>query len=316
MRSLLRYLQQIPLYARVLLSIFITIYLLIHFIFLRAPQEFPVDMIISIESGEGLNSITKNLSDRNVIRSEFFFKGLTILFGGSKGVQQGDYYFNREVSLLGVAYRLANGKFGLEPTPVLIPEGFTSFEIGERIKLALPDFDSKRFVSLTKSKEGYLFPDTYFFLPNVNPHTVIIEMQRNFDEKTAHLDVTEDIVIMASIIEREARQLETKKRISGILWNRIDIGMALQVDAVFGYIKGVTTFSPTLDDLEIDSPYNTYKYPGLPPGPISNPGLDSIIAALEPIESEYFFYLTDKEGVMHYSETFAEHVRNKRLYLR
>lgn len=305
-----------PLYIKVTLGIFLVIFLFFYLIFLRAPSGFPENVFVTIEDGETLNEITNNLNELEVVRSEFFFKAFVILFGGSKGIHQGDYYFKENTNLVTTAYRLATGKFDLEYIAVLIPEGFTSFEMADRLNEEIPGFDSERFLSLAKHKEGYLFPDTYLFLPNVNPHSVIREMERNFDEKTGELDITEDIIIMASIIEREARQLETKKMVSGILWNRIDIGMALQVDAVFGYIKGIATFNPTFEDLEIESPYNTYKYPGLPPGPISNPGLDSIIASLEPISSDYLFYLTDGEGRIHYSETFEKHVQNRRLYLR
>lgn len=316
MKALYQYIKNLPLYVKVIGIILLILYLSFHIIFFRAPAEFPVDSLINIETGDTLNEISNDLYENSIIRSQFFFKVFVVLLGGPSGVQKGDYYFKDKSNLISTTYRLTQGKFGLEYIAVLIPEGFTSLDISRRLKDALPDFDSDRFISLAKHKEGYLFPDTYLFLPNVNPHTVIKEMEENFKEKTSDLEITEDIIIMASILEREARQLETKKMISGILWNRIDIDMALQVDAVFGYIKGIATFSPTFDDLEIDSPYNTYKYAGLPPGSISNPGLDSIIAALEPIPSEYLFYLTDKEGRMHYSETFDQHVKKKRLYLK
>jgi UPF0755 protein len=101
--------------------------------------------------------------------------------------------------------------------------------------------------------------------------------------------------------------------VAGILWKRIEIGMPLQVDAVFGFIYGKPTFSPTFDELEVDSPYNTYKNKGLPPGPIGNPGLDSIRAALEPVSSPYLYYLTGVDGTMHYSRTFEQHVANRRF---
>jgi len=120
---------------------------------------------------------------------------------------------------------------------------------------------------------------------------------------------------MASILEKEARRSETRKAISGVLWNRIEIGMPLQVDAVFPYINGKNTFQLTYDDLEIDSPYNTYKYPGLPIGPIANPGLSSIQAAITPTESENLFYLSDYDGNTYFSQTFDQHKRYKAQYL-
>ena len=124
-----------------------------------------------------------------------------------------------------------------------------------------------------------------------------------------------DIIIMASLIEREARRSEDRRMVAGVLWNRIKKGMPLQVDAVFGYIYGRTTYSPSFDDLKIDSPYNTYKYAGLPAGPICNPGLDAIEAALHPAETKYLYYLTGRDGLMRYATTYALHKANIAKYL-
>ena len=121
---------------------------------------------------------------------------------------------------------------------------------------------------------------------------------------------------MASILEEEARSFEDKQIVAGILWKRLDNDMALQVDAPFVYLLGKGSADLTLDDLKTDSPYNTYLYRGLTPTPISNPGLESLRAAVEPIASEHLFYLSDADGVMHYAEDFEQHKRNKELYLR
>lgn len=121
---------------------------------------------------------------------------------------------------------------------------------------------------------------------------------------------------MASLIEREAKTDEDRKTIAGILWNRIDLKMPLQVDAVFGYIKGIDTYHPTSEDLSIESPYNTYLHAGLPPTPISNPGLESLHAAATPTKTDYLYYLTGKDGVMHYAKTFEEHKANRAKYLK
>ncbi|MCR4306594.1 MAG: endolytic transglycosylase MltG, partial [Candidatus Yonathbacteria bacterium] len=124
-----------------------------------------------------------------------------------------------------------------------------------------------------------------------------------------------EVITMASIIEKEAITSTDKRLVSGILWKRIDIGMPLQVDAPFAYAIGKNTFQLTLDDLAVDSPYNTYKNQGLPAGPIANPGMESILAALEPEKSSYLFYLSDRKSIIHYSATFEEHKRNKSLFL-
>jgi len=120
---------------------------------------------------------------------------------------------------------------------------------------------------------------------------------------------------MASIIEKESLNGDERQIVSGILWKRISLGMPLQVDATFLYINGKASAELTKDDLNIDSPYNTYRNKGLPPGPINNPGLDAIVAALYPKDSPYLYYLHDKKGKVHYAKTFNEHVANKRKYL-
>ena len=148
--------------------------------------------------------------------------------------------------------------------------------------------------------------------------------EKNFKDKIAALNEKivvfnqslEEIIIMASLLEEEARQLETKQMIAGILWKRIKMGMPLQVDSSFQYVNGKNTFTLSLDDLKIDSPYNTYLYKGLPPTPISNPGLDSILAALTPTVSNYLYFLTGKDGNMRYAVTHDQHVANKEKYLR
>jgi UPF0755 protein len=149
-------------------------------------------------------------------------------------------------------------------------------------------------------------------------------MRENFDTKisalsaniTASRHTISDSIIMASLIEKEARTTGNRKIVSGILWSRLALGMPLQVDAVFGYIFNRDTYSPSFADLKVDSPYNTYVHAGLPPGPINNPGLDAILAALHPTKTNYLYYLTDKNGVMRYATTFAEHQANQRKYLK
>ena len=124
-----------------------------------------------------------------------------------------------------------------------------------------------------------------------------------------------EVVIMASLLEKEAAKTEDRRMVAGILWKRISIGMPLQVDAVFPYIIGKNTFDLTRADLKVDSPYNTYKYKGLPVGPIANPGLDSMVAAMTPVKSNYIFYLTDMQSKFHFSVTYAQHLANQKKYL-
>jgi len=172
-------------------------------------------------------------------------------------------------------------------------------------------------------KEGYLFPDTYIFPAGATEEDVIKEMEENFAKRILPLQTQirdfkrplKDVLIMASLVEGEVRTTETRRQVSGILWKRLQLGMPLQVDAVFPYIIGKNTFEVTTDDLKIDSPYNTYLYVGLPPGPINNPGLDAITAAITPTPSNFLYYLTDLAGQIHYAATHAEHLINRAKYL-
>lgn len=172
--------------------------------------------------------------------------------------------------------------------------------------------------------EGFLFPDTYFFPPGVTPEGIVHAMLENFDRKITLEMRAEiesqgknfyDVLIMASIIEREAFNGDDGRIISGILWKRLREEYPLQVDAVLSYVTGRGSFELSVDDLDIDSPYNVYKYRGLPPTPISNPGIEAIEAALYPEETEYWYYLHDEEGRAHYAKTFEEHKANKARYL-
>ena len=138
-----------------------------------------------------------------------------------------------------------------------------------------------------------MFPDTYEFYGHAGPEEVVLKMKENFLKKVGP-EVTRDVIIMASLLEEEAAKTEDRKIISGILWKRLEAGMALQVDA------------------EPD----TYDYLGFPPGPISNPGLDAIEAALNPKLSPFWYYLSDKEGNIHYARDFEEHKTNRLKYLR
>lgn len=143
---------------------------------------------------------------------------------------------------------------------------------------------------------------------------MIEKLTDNFYQKTG--STSPEIIIMASLLEKEAKTEQDRKIISGILWKRLDVGMPLQVDASLNYINGKTSAEMTQKDLNQDSPYNTYKYKGLPLTPICNPGLDAISVALNPISSPYWYYLSDKNGIIHFAKTFEEHKENKFKYLR
>ena len=257
-----------------------------------------------------------------VIKSPVVFRSTVIILGGEKSVIAGNYLLDKTLGPVDLAYRLTKGDFHLDIMRVTIPEGWNTFEIAEYLSKNLLEFDTERFVKLAQEKEGYLFPDTYFISPAIKPEDLIEKMSINFNEKIPNISGIstttykfEDVIIMASILEREARTMESRRIIAGILWKRLKIGMPLQVDSSFLYINGKGTFELTLDDLKTDSPHNTYKYKGLPVGPIGNPGEDSIFAAIHPIETKYLYFLTGHDGKMYYGKTFEEHKKNKAKYL-
>jgi len=313
----------------------------VYFLILSPPSGKVSDKIITIERGSSLSKIASQLKEEKIIKSEFVFKAVVRFVGGQGGAKSGNYLFKEPQNVLTVARRIANSDFRLTTIRVTIPEGSTIVEMAEILGNSLGEsFNKEEFLKLTKdqtfvdenisdksldSLEGLLFPDTYFFLPGMKNPEIISEMRRNFNVKMSP-EIKEEIekrdlsiyevITMASLIEEEARQPDTRRIVSGILWKRLGVGMALQVDAVFPYIIGKNTFEITLDDLKFDSPYNTYLYKGLPKGPISNPGLDSILAAVYPKTSDYWYYLSDKEGDMHYAKTFEEHKVNKEKYLK
>jgi len=291
---------------------------------LAPPSDFPSGETIVIERGTSVHDIAREFSDVHIIKHSAVLRLALLISGASVRVQAGTYLFSSPQNVLTVAYRLATGAHGLPPVRITFPEGVTVRDISVRVAAALPSISAQDIISSGKSHEGYLFPDTYLFPPDASVASIIKAMRANFDTKIASLDADikasghpiAEIVTMASLVEKEVRTIENKKIVAGILWDRLMLGMPLQVDAVFGYIFDRDTYSPSFADLKVDSPYNTYTHRGLPPGPINNPGLESIQAALHPTKTNYLYYLTDKEGVMHYATTYAGHQSNERKYLK
>jgi len=305
----------------IFLAIFFIVVVFFLFLF-TSPFNFPKSTVFNIESGEHLNKITQSLETNGFIRSSFIFRSLVIVLGGEKKIIAGSYLFDKSENPFNIALRFIKGDFGMEDKKITIPEGWNRFQIAEYLKKNLVNFDDVSFLELTKMEEGYLFPDTYFVPAVSTPKSVIEIMNSNFEEKIKNISglststrSLKEIITMASILEGEAKTIESRKIVSGILWKRIAISMPLQVDATFQYINGKNTYELSLDDLKIDSPYNTYKYKGLPPTPINNPGLDSILAALYPTKTNYLYFLSNKNGDMYYSKDFEGHQLNREKYL-
>jgi UPF0755 protein len=286
------------------------------------PDDFPVGSIIEVEEGSGLYGLAAELAEKNVIRSPFWFRAVAISLGGERRMKAGHYFFGEPEGVLKVAWRVVSGDYDVESEKVTIPEGFTVKKISALFGERFAFFDNRMFER--EAPEGYLFPDTYFVPVSATATSTIKLLRDNFVRKIFPLmpeveksgKELEEIVTMASILEGEAKTSEDREIVSGILWKRISIGMPLQVDASFVYVNGKSTKDLTQDDLKIDSPYNTYLYRGLPPTPISNPGIESLRAALHPKTSQYLYFLTGDDGKMYYSKTFEEHVAKKQKYIK
>lgn len=213
---------------------------------LIAPTDFPVPYRLTIEPGQTLFSVSRELTDDSVIRSPRLFEIFMIALGSEKKVSEGEYYFAQPVSSFEIALRISGRQFGIDRKKVTFPEGFTNKQMATRLAQTFDSFDTSLFLTLANEYEGYLFPDTYGFFPSVTPDAIVVTLRRNFTTKIASLEKDiavssrskKDLIIMASIIEKEARGENDRTIISGILWKRIDSGIPLQVDAPFLYLLG------------------------------------------------------------------------------
>ncbi|OHA58616.1 MAG: hypothetical protein A2571_02505 [Candidatus Vogelbacteria bacterium RIFOXYD1_FULL_44_32] len=320
--------KKIPAHRNIVITLIVILIVLVfsvYITFLHAPKDFPVKEFIEIKEGLSVADAASILKDKRVIKSEVGMKALYKLGIASDGkIIAGEYFFESKLPLWTVVRRVSTGNLGVEYIRVTIPEGLTLVQMGKVLEKKLPSFNRSRYTLLTHGLEGLLFPDTYFFAPTATEDDVVEEMRQNFEDKIDPLrgDIgisgrsLEEVITMASIIEKEGITSDSRRIISGILWKRIETGMKLQVDAVFPYIFGKNTFDLTRKDLQFDSPYNTYRYEGLPPGPIASPSIDSIEAALYPEITPYWFYLSDMRSQMHYARTYEEHLKYRNQYLR
>jgi UPF0755 protein len=288
---------------------------------MNAPHPlFPIAHDVVIEEGMTLSHIADLFEEAHAVRSSFLLYASLLQLADDPVVQAGSYRFPEPLSTYAVARALLMGTYQSPLLRVTFPEGFVIADMRSYYPAAYTPVPAP----LPQTEEGFLFPDTYYVTPDTTEDALFQIMRQTFTEKLASYteDIqasgfTEtDIVILASIIEREAKDTMSKKRVSGILHNRLKIGMALQVDATLDYILGKTSAELTIDDLEKDSPFNTYTRTGLPPHPIANPGIESIEAVLFPEETPYLYYLTADDGTFYYARTFEEHKENKARYLR
>jgi len=310
-----------------------------------------------IENGQSVDVIATNLKDSNLIRSKFVFKLYVKLSDSQSSFQAGSYQLNPTMNIKEVVYEMTQKVFLKPEEKLTFIEGWNLTDYTKLIKehslTNATDFsklvgepmvdyqtigansypyDYSGDYSFLKDKpkyyglEGYLFPDTYRFFTDATADKIVRKMLDNFDSKLtdkmradiiAQDKTIYEIITMASIIEKEVQSQGDMKIVSGIFWNRMKNGQALESCATLAYILGVDKAQYSYEDTRIDSPYNTYINRGLPPGPIANPGLKAIEAAIYPEDTNYNYFLTDPStGDTIFSSTYQEHLNNKNKYIK
>jgi UPF0755 protein len=290
----------------------------------KPPADFPINTPIEILPGTGVSAITKQLKTSGVVKSDLLLYLVLLAKYEPENVKASTYYFESPLTVIGVAEALVRGDFDSDLVSFIHIEGERVSHVALNAALQLTDFDANTFTQLASTSEGKLFPETYRIPKDYTEVELYNLMLSTYEKNIAPLreqfklvDLREDeVIILASIIEREANSVESMKMVSGILQNRLRIGMGLQVDASMEYVLDKPLSELTAADLKMDSPYNTYLYRGLTPTAIGNPGLDAIKAVLEPTPSEFMFYITGDDGNFYYAEDFEGHKKNIARYLK
>jgi UPF0755 protein len=284
------------------------------------PSSFPTTNKVTIPEGSSVFEIARILKYQGYIRSTSYFRFLSSYLSLDDSLKAGTYQFETPLSPKEIIFSLSEGSTNVTYTPYTFPEGFSVKDMPLYTKSWFSEADTEALLE----HEGYLFPDTYHISPEEREEDLITRMQDEFTNKLAPYGAKiaesgytlDEVTILASILEREANDEESMRTVAGILENRLRDGTPLQVDATLTYLLGKTSAELTVDDLALDSPYNTYTNKGLPPRPIANPGIMAIEAVLNPIVTDYLFYLTGDDGNFYYARTFEEHKQNKERYLR
>jgi UPF0755 protein len=299
------------------------------------------EKIFEITTGEGVKEIADRLKAENLIKSDYWFEVYVWLERSESKFQAGKYFLSPDLSAAKIADTISGGMIIDENVWVTIPEGFTLKQIEARLVAAGLDGAglAKEKISSFQSQysfladapasaflEGFLFPDTYKFQKDVSRRELIQKMLDNFDEKITEkvrVDIKSQdksifsIITVASIVEKEVKTPDERKIASGIFWQRLSDNYPFESDATLSYLLDDKNDRHTIEETKIDSPYNTYKYAGLPPGPINNPGLEAIEAAAYPTKTDYYFFLTESgTGKAVFAKTLQEQIANKAKYLK
>ncbi len=305
-----------------------------------------------INTGDGLSTIGKNLEKEGIIKKDYFFLIYGVITEKGKSLKPGNYVLRSNMSISEIMDKLSQGDgekitiiegwnlrdialflekngygtkeefYEIAGKPPFYKDGIVKSQESRDVSF---DFEFLEDLPLDLPLEGYIFPDTYFISQGTPMDDIVYSFLSNFDRKIneeirKEIEKNEmsffEIITIASLIEKEVIDYNEKKIVSGIIQKRMKEGMRLQLDATITYLTGRRSVSIPLKETRIDSPYNTYVYSGLPKGPICNPGIESIKAALRPKKSDYFYYLSKPNGETVFSETHKEHVDAKNKYLR
>jgi len=269
--------------------------------FYRTPAQ-DVEKVFIIKTGQSTHEIADNLKQESLIQSSSWF----ILYArlNRKNIQAGVYKLSSTMGIKRIYDVLTSNE--ASEYFITIPEGWRVTQI-DKLLSDKKIINAGELTLFALSDEGYLFPDTYRFLPSSEASQIRQEMIDNFNKKVASLKPSRDTIILASIVEREAKFDEDRPKIAAVYLNRLAKGMKLEADPTVQYAKGSWDEIKVSDYRSVKSPYNTYLYAGLPPGPICNPGLKSIEAVLYPDKNDYLYFFHKSDGHAVYSATIEEH---------
>jgi UPF0755 protein len=260
------------------------------------------DMLFDVKSGDGTRDIAHNLKEKGLIYSSLIFS--VYVYQNHILLQNGVYKITSSMTMPQIISMMKEGK--VQEYLVTIPEGWRLTQIDELLS-SRKIINKGDLIKIASADEGYLFPDTYRFELGVNATDVKELMRKDFNDKISGLNVTRDELIVASIVEREAKFDEDRAKIAGVYLSRLDQGMKLEADPTVQYAKGSWEPITVADYQNVISPYNTYVNTGLPPGPICNPGLKSLQATINPIKDGNLYFFTDSNGHAVFSKTLEEH---------
>jgi len=270
--------------------------------------------IFVIPQGQSATTISKRLKITGLIKSRTVFKLMVDQKSLSSKLQAGDFQLSPSMDLETIIDSLTHASLDYWIT---FPEGLRVEEYANKLA-EKSNLNPQDFILTAKPHEGHLFPDTYLIPQTASAQDIVTLLTTTFDQKSPTKD--QDIIILASLIEREAKHQQDRPLVSSVLHNRLDLGMPLQIDATVQYVIGNSKTwwkqDLTLKDLKTSSPYNTYIHTGLPPQPIANPGLASLKSALNPANTDYLYYVSDSSGYNHYASDLKGHNQNIKKYLR